>query len=484
MLVVVLAAGATWIMPAGNYDRLTYEASTDSFEIMNADSSYSVAASQQKLDELGVTVSIETLRSGSINKPVSIPGTYQKVDARPQGLLAIFSAPVKGMYEVIDIVLLVLIIGGFIGVFNHSGALDAGIAFLAGKLTGRESLLIIVAMILMAVGGSTFGMAEETLAFFPILVPVFLAAGYDRMVPLSVIFIGSSIGVMASTTNPFATIIASDAAGIDWTVGIYSRLTMWALGLTACIMFVVRYGNKVKKDPSKSILNSHGFENPFGTTHITEKVDRLSLKNFMLLSLFAGTFLIMIVGVSLLGWWLEEMTVLFLIAAIVLGLLQDTNEKEFIREFVTGAKELLGVTFIIGIARAVTIVLNEGNISDTMLYYLVGLVESSSSFVFLPGLLVVYFILALLISSTSGLAVVSMPIMSSLAQIIGVPVEEIVNAYQFGAGLMFFVSPTALILPSLAMVNVNYDTWLKFIWPLLGILFLMAVGVLWMGLLF
>ncbi len=484
MLVIVLAAGLTWLLPAGNYDTLTYKESEEVFEIHSKEGITQKPATQSVLNELGLPTELDKFTSGAIQKPVSVPGTYRKVEASPQGIMAIFLAPVKGMYQVIDIVLLVLMIGGFIGVFNHSGALNAGIAFLAGKLQGREGVLIVLITSLIAVGGTTFGMAEETLAFFPILVPVFLAAGYDLLVPMAVIFVGSSIGVMASTTNPFATIIASDAAGINWTIGLSSRIAMLVTGVTICVAYILRYGRKVQQDPTRSLLHGLDIQSPFSAVHTDKKVDRLPLKTILLLTLFGGAFLVMIIGVAFLGWWLEEMTVVFLIGAILIGLLQRTPEREFMQEFMNGAKDLLGVCFIIGIARGVTIIMNEGKISDTILYHAVQLVEGTSGFLFLPALMLVYFVLAIFISSTSGMAVVTMPIMSSLSQIIGVPVEEIVNAYQFGAGLMFFITPTGLILPSLAMVNVDYNIWIKFISKLLLMLALIAVAILWLGLYF
>jgi uncharacterized ion transporter superfamily protein YfcC len=484
MFVIVLAAAATWILPAGNYNTLSYNSGSDTFEMSTPDGATSFEASQSKLDELGIPVEIEKFRSGAIQKPISVPGTYSEIESNPQGIIAVFMAPIKGMYEVIDIVLLVLIIGGFIGVFNHSGALDEGIMFLADRLEGRESLLVIIVTTLIAIGGTTFGMAEETLAFYPILVPVFLAAGYDRLVPLAVIFIGSTMGTMASTTNPFSTIIASDAAGINWTVGIESRIAMLVIGTTACIIYIIRYGNKVRKDPTASFLHGKKGKNPFSAIHLDKKVSRLPLKTLLLLTIFAGTFAVMIYGVAFMSWWLEEMTVLFLISAIAIGFIQRTPERIFVKEFIDGAKDLLGVCLIIAVARGVTIIMNDGYISDTILHNAVQLVEGMSGFLFLPSLLVVFFVLTFFISSTSGLAVVSMPIMSSLSQIIGVPVEEIVNAYLFGAGLMFFISPTGLALPSLGMVNVDYDSWLKFIWPLVAILATVAVLILWAGLYF
>lgn len=483
MGVIIFAAIATWLLPAGNYSTISYNDAEDTFLIDSPDGTENMAATQETLDQLDITIGLDKFTSGELTRPVSVPGTYQMVEAAPQGFVDVFLAPIKGMYQVIDIVMLVLIIGGFIGVFNSSGALDLGIAALGRRLEGKENLLIIIVTFLIAVGGTTFGMNEETLAFYPILVPVFLAAGFDLLVPMAVIFIGSSIGVMASTINPFSTIIASNAAGINWTIGLASRMAMLIAGTTICIGYIIRYANKVRKDPSKSMLHGLGLKSPFEHIHVDKEARPLEAKTIFLLLLFGGTFLVMIIGFSSLGWWLEEATLLFLISAILMGILQRTPEKEFVSNFIDGAKDLLGVCFIIGIARGVTVIMNDGKISDTILFHAVQLVEGTSGFVFLPALMLVFFVMGFFISSTSGLAVVSMPIMSSLSQIIGVPTEEIVNAYLFGMGLMLFISPTGIILPSLAMVNVNYNTWLKFIWPLLLILAGISVVILWLGLL-
>lgn len=483
LIVIILSTLATWLIPAGRYDVLLYNEAQKQFIITSATGETALPAEEATLDRLGIPVALEKFTAGKIKKPVSIPGSYHPVDAEPLGVSDILFAPIKGTYEAIDIILFVLIIGGFMGVFNRSGAFDEGIAVLAKRLRGRESLLIIIVTALIALGGTTFGLAEETLAFYPLLVPVFLAAGYDLLVPVAVIFIGSSIGTMGSTVNPFATIVASDAAGINWTIGFYSRLAMLLLGTTACIFYILRYARSVKERPAHSLVNAPDKSNPATASSAHEQVVTVSTINKILLLLFALTFAVMIYGVSFLGWWFQEMTALFLLAAIIIGLLQRIGEHNFVDAFLAGARDLLGVSLIIGVARGVTIILSEGQISDTLLFYAAGLVEGSSAFVFLPALMLIFFLLTLFISSSSGLAVVTMPIMSSLSQLVGVPAEEIVNAYLFGFGLMTFITPTGLILPSLAMVNVSYNVWLKFIWPLLIILAVLATLILWSGLL-
>ena len=480
-IIIILSALATWLMHSGAYDTLSYNADNQTLVIHQESGNVSLKATQKSLDSLKLKIELSKFEEGKIRRPVSIPGTYHELDSEPQGLMAIIYAPLRGIYESIDIILFVLIIGGFIGVFTLSGAFDKGIGYLALRLKGREKWLIIILMILIAVGGTTFGMQEETIAFYPILVPIFLAAGYDLLVPVAAIFCASSMGIMGGVLNPFGTIIASDAAGVSWTVGLYSRLAMLIIGLVISIIYVVRYGERVKKNPEKSLLNGQNIKNPFSSIKVDKSISSLNSKTKLLLTLFALTFLIMIYGVSSLGWWFEEMTALFLVGAIILALIQRIGDDTFVKAFITGAKDLLGVAFIIGVARGITIVMNDGKISGTILNYASDAVSGTSGLLFLPVLMIVFFVLTLFISSSSGLALVSMPIMGALANIVGVPSEEIVNAYLFGFGLMTFVTPSGLILPSLSMVNVSYGTWLKFVWPLMAILGVVGVAILLTG---
>ena len=475
-IIIIISAVATWLMPAGSYETLTYE--SGQFMVnTNEGSIRSLPGTQGTLDSLGLKIDLAKFEEGKISKPVSIPGTYQEMDeSSPQGIWAIVSAPIKGVYNTIDIILFVLIIGGFIGVFAHSGAMDKGVNALSKTLEGREKWLIVLVTTLIALGATTFGMQEETIAFYPILVPIFMAAGYDLIVPVAAVYGGSCVGLMGAMINPFSTIIASDAAGVNWTVGIYSRLIMLVIGLIVIIVFIIRYAERVKKDPTQSILYGKDIKNPFASKEVVVKSESLSWRTRILLILFGLTFVVMIYGVSNLHWWFEEMTGLFLIAAVILGLIQRSGEHAFIQAFISGAKDLLGVSLIIGVARGITIIMDDGQISGTILNEASSLVGGVSGSLFLPILMIVFFVLSFFISSSSGLAVVSMPIMGALANVVGVPSEEIVNAYLFGFGLMQFITPAGIILSSLSMVNVPYNTWLKFIWPLM--LLLGGVGVL------
>ena len=475
-LVIVIAALATWLLPAGRYDMLRYDEARARLVVESPEGERVLPATQATLDSLGVRIALAKFEAGAIRRPVAIPGTYRREDKSAQGFLAVLRAPIRGLYEAIDVVLFVLVIGGFIEVFSRSGAFEVGIGILARRFAGREMWLIVILTSLFAAGGTIYGMAEETIAFYPLLVPIFLAAGFDVIVPLAVIFVGAGVGFMASTVNPFATIIASDAAGVGWTVGITGRLLMLALGLVVCIAYITRYARRVKADPTTSLVPGM-----VDVTKVPAAASRpgndhapMTWRVRLLLAVFALTFAVMIFGVSRLGWWFEEMTTLFLGSAILVGIVRGGGEKAFMDAFVKGAASLLGVALIIGIARGVTVVLNDGQISGTLLYHSSQAVQGMPRTAFVLALMLVFGGLSLFISSSSGMAVLTMPIMGSLATVVGVPSEQIVNAYLYGFGIMQLLAPTGMILPSLAMVDVPYSTWIRFVTPLMAMLAVLA----------
>jgi len=310
-----------------------------------------------------------------------------------------------------------------------------------------------------------------------------LAAGYDLLVPLAVIFAGTQLGTLSSFTNPFSTIIASNATGVNWSDGLAERILMFIVSTAVTIWYLVRYAQKVKRDPSKSIvLRIDGpISLPYEKINNDEVFTQLSLKTKLLLTIFLATFLTMISGVVWFDWWLTEMSALFLASAIVIAVVERINEKKFLDQFIKGAENLLVVAFIVGVARGVTIVLNNGHISDSILFYSAKLVSGMPPSLFIVVLLILYMGFTLFISSSSGMAVLTMPIIGGLAVIVNVPGREIVNTYLFGMGIMGFLTPTGLILPSLALANVSLKAWWKFIYPLLIILFILCALFLVIG---
>ncbi len=476
MLVTLLAAVATWLLPAGKYNTLSYEHG-DTFTVTQPTGEVQLPFTQHTLDSLHIRIPLNKFSEGAIRKPVSVPGTYHQLPEKAQGPVDVLQAPLRGITDTIDIVLFLLVIGGFMNVFHETGAMVKGLAYLSRYMKGQEAWLIIILTFLFSFGGSSFGMAEEALVFYPIMVPLFLAAGYDLLVPVAVIFGGTQLGVLSSFTNPFSTIIASNAAGVNWTDGLNGRLLLFVLSTGLTIWYIVRYAKKVKRNPAASLVNVYdGKAAPLHDALAAEETTDLKLERSTrwLLLLFLSTFLVMIAGVVFLDWWLLEMSTLFLASALLLALLLRMNESVFIARFIKGAEDMLGVAFIIGVARGVTIMLDEGQISDTILYHSAQLVGHMPPTLFVVVLLLLFMVFTLFISSSSGMAVLTMPIMGALAVMVNVPGREIVNAYLFGMGIMGFVTPTGLLLPSLALVNVSFRAWWRFIYPLLLLLFILC----------
>ncbi|MBZ9626054.1 YfcC family protein [Clostridium sp. FP2] len=480
-IVLIFAAVLTYVVPAGSYAKLKYDNEKIVFTVTNPDASVKeLPGTQDTLNKLKIKIDIEKFKDGSISKPVAIPDTYEKVKQNPQGLSNIIQAPIKGVYDTIDIIMFVFIIGGCIGVLNSSGAFDAGIASLSRITKGKEFILIIVVTILISIGGTTFGLAEETIALYPILVPVFMAAGYDAIVCIAALYMGSSIGTMFSTVNPFSSVIGSNAAGITFTQGLGMRGAGLLIATTITIIYIMKYGKKIKNDPTKSLIYSQKkeIEERFLKGYSEKEVPKFTFRRKLMLIIFALTFAVMIWGVSSQGWWFTEMTALFLVVGIGLGVISGLGEKEFVNKFIMGAADLVGVALVIGVARAINLIMENGVISDSILNMASGTVQGMNSKIFIIVILLLFILLGFFIPSSSGLAVLSIPIIAPLADTVGLPRDIIVSAYQYGQGLISFITPTGLILATLAMVDVTYDKWLKFIMPLMGYIGALAVVML------
>lgn len=462
-IVIIVAAVATWLLPAGKYNTISFE---NGQLIYQSDTSRTELAGEQAvLDSLNISIPLTAFENGSVRKPVAVPGSFHFITNNGQGVIDIIQAPVKGIIDSIDIILFLFMIGAFINVFQHTGALMNGLTALSERMKGRESWLIIILTFLFSFGGASYGMAEEALAFYPVIVPLFIAAGYDVVLPVAVLFGGTQLGTLASFSNPFSTIIASNASGVNWTNGIMERILMFVLSTAIAIGYFIWYAKRVKQNPAKS-YQPVGIPIPFLKPG-SDQPGRLTRKQKLLLIIFLLTFLVMIGGVVFYNWWLTEMSALFLAATLLTGIIQRTGENRFIDQFVKGAESMVGVALIIGIARGVTIVLNEGHISDSILYFTSEMVSGLPPSLFITGLFFVFMILTLFISSSSGMAVLTMPIIGGLGVMANIPLREIVNAYLFGMGVMGFMSPTGLMLPSIEIVHVSVRAWWRFIYPLM-----------------
>jgi uncharacterized ion transporter superfamily protein YfcC len=438
-----------------------------------------------------------------------IPGTYHEVASHPARILVdSLTAPINGLYGIedakgninyynsgtlfgaIDIALFIIVIGGFLGVTMKTGAIQAGIGSLVERMRGRERWMIPVLMSVFALGGTSYGMAEESLAFYALVITVMIAAGYDALTGAAIVLLGCGIGVIGSTVNPFATGIASGIAGVSISDGIIGRLVILIVGLAIGIFFVLRYAERVKKDPTKSVVYDLKEENEARFRAERQSgVIELTATHKVILAVFALAFVVMIYGVipwEDLGipfptwwWWFPEMTASFLLFAIIIGLIGRMGEGVLTSSFVDGARDLLGVALIIGIARGITVIMNNGQITDTVLHWVERALGDTGEAAFAIVMFALFLPLSFLIPSSSGLATLAMPITAPLAGFVNVSAALVVTAYQSASGIMnLFIPTSAVVMGGLAIARVPYGTYLRWVWPLLAMLTGLVVVVL------
>ena len=254
-IILILAAILTYIVPSGKFSRLTYDESTRDFIITDHnDETKAIPATQEVLNDLHIQLDLSKFEDGTIKKPIAIPGTYVQIEQQPQGVVDVIKSPIIGVMDSVDIMIFVLILGGIIGLVNKVGAFDAGIGALSKKTKGKEFILVVLVFALTTLGGTTFGLAEETIAFYPILMPIFLISGFDAITCIAAIYMGSSIGTMFSTVNPFSVVIASNAAGINFTSGLKFRIVVLIIGSIITLAYMYWYAKKVNQDPKNSLV--------------------------------------------------------------------------------------------------------------------------------------------------------------------------------------------------------------------------------------
>ena len=442
-LLLILVAAATWLIPAGAYDYVD---------------------------------------------GVPVAGSYHLIQGNPQGVGAVMKAAFSGFFDAVDVCVFILMVGGFLGVVMKTGAVDAGVANTIRMLGGREKWLIPLLMVLFGLGGTTYGMWEETMAFYPLLLPVFLAAGYDAVVGISVILLGAGAGVISSTVNPFATGIAAGFAGVSLGDGILLRVIQWVIFEGAAIWFVMAYAAKVKKNPSRSVVG-------VGAGKIQVSMDEtvpFTPRRKAIMAVFTLVFLVMIYAVipfdemglplPALGWWFPELSALFLAGGILVGLMDRMREAEIAETFVAGCTDLLGVAFIIGISRGITVLMNDGGITDTVLHWGEQVLAGTGPVAFVLLVYLLYLPLTILIPSSSGLATLSIPIIAPLGQFAGVGGSLVVTAFQSASGLVNLITPTAaVVMGALALGHVPYERWVRYVWKLILYFTLLTVVLLVAG---
>jgi|tagenome__1003787_1003787.scaffolds.fasta_scaffold20904468_2 uncharacterized ion transporter superfamily protein YfcC len=396
------------------------------------------------------------------------------------------------LYGSAAIFFFVLAVGAFITVTMKTQAIQTGIGRLAVRFRHSGSVLIAILMCVFAVGGTSYGMWEETLGFFVLLVPLTLALRYDRMVACAIVFLGAGSGVIGSTVNPFATGVASDAAGTSIGDGIGLRIALWVVLVSCAIAYVLWYARRISKDPAKSVVGISSAD-AADAESIVSDVPKLTTRQTIVLTLFGGTFAVMIYGFipwndlwqegfgkdfplpTFADFYFPEAVVLFLLMAVVVGVIAGLGEEGTVTTIIAGASDFIGAALIIVFARGITVVMRNTYMTDTVLHWMENAVSGLSSGAFAILAFIVNIPIAFLVPSSSGHAALVMPILAPLADFAGVSRSIIVTAYQSASGLVNLVTPTsAVVMGGLALSKVGYNRYLKFVWPFVALVFVVC----------
>lgn len=416
-------------------------------------------------------------------RTVVIPGTYHEVESNPQGFGDLFTSPIKGIIDAVETIGFVLIVGGAFGIINRTGAVEAGIGKAAKAFGNKELFIIPICMILFGLGGTTFGMCEETLPFYMVLIPLMMQLGYDSLTGLSIVYIGAAAGTCASTVNPFSVGLAQSLAQLPVGSGIAYRGIIWVIMMAIAIAFVMLYARKVKKNPEKSVVYDLDIQN---RKHILG--DEASIKNFTkrdgaVLTIFCGGLGVMVWGILAQGWYTQEISMIFMIIGVFGGIAGGLKEDEIADSFIDGAKDLIYAALVIGLARAIVIVAQDGKIIDTILNGAANLLGGLPKVVFINLMMFVQNAISFFIPSSSGHAALTIPIMAPLSDLVGVSRQNIITAYQFGTGITNFITPTnGVLMACLAMVKIPWIKFVKFVLPLIGIFVVIGVISVTVGL--
>ncbi len=423
----------------------------------------------------------------------------------------ILMAPILGFENAIDVAIFIMILGGLLAVVNKTGALETGVKVLVKKLKGRELLLIPILMFIFSIGGTTYGMLEETVGFYVLLAATMMAAGMDPLVGSAVVLLGAGSGVLGSTINPFATGAAISSLPEYMTANqgiiILIAVALWITTYAISVGFVLRYAKKVKADKGSTFLTlreQKAAEKKFGNYANKDTDPVLSGKQKVTLVLFALTFLVMIIGFIPWGefvsenafngivkytswltgfgigeWWFYDAALWFLIMAIIIGIVNKMGEKTLVDTFIDGADDMIGVILIIGLARGVSVLMGVTYLDNYIIYNASDLLAKLPEFIFIPLNYILHIFLSILVPSSSGLASLSTPIIAPLAHQLAYNTEVTVMTMVASNGLVNLITPTCgAIMGGLALAKVEYSTWFKWAAKVVGTIFLVNILIL------
>lgn len=454
---MVIFAVLTWIVPSGSYQR-------------------------QEVNGREVTVAGTYERS---EKTYIDEETGDEVDLR-QGVFDVLQAPTRGIQEAIEVVAFILIVGGSFQVITKTGAITSGMGRVVRRFKNKDILIIPIAMVLFALGGTSFGMAEETLPFFAIFMPIMMAMGFDSMTAFMVVFVGARTGYIASTINPFNVLIAQGILGIQGNPQLWLRMIAWVVLTAVAITWVVLYARRVKKNPESSIT----FEDD-----IAKKVEFAADESALdaeftgrqkgVLAVFIAGMCLIIWGLVTQGWYMNEISAVFLAMGLLAGVIAGFSQDVIAQEFVAGIADFAFSAIVVGLARGILVIASDGMIIDTILNALATGLGGIPAVLFTTLLYAVENLLAILVPSSSGLAALTAPIFGPLTELMGLNPEAAVWALSMGSATMSLICPTsAILVAGLGVCKIKLGQWWKTVWKfflvvsLINIVFVAISGLI------
>lgn len=454
---MVIFAVLTWIVPSGSYQR-------------------------QEVNGREVTVAGTYEQS---EKTYIDEETGDEVDLR-QGVFDVLQAPTRGIQEAIEVVAFILIVGGSFQVITKTGAITSGMGRVVRRFKNKDILIIPIAMVLFALGGTSFGMAEETLPFFAIFMPIMMAMGFDSMTAFMVVFVGARTGYIASTINPFNVLIAQGILGIQGNPQLWLRMIAWVVLTAVAITWVVLYARRVKKNPESSIT----FEDD-----IAKKVEFAADESALdaeftgrqkgVLAVFIAGMCLIIWGLVTQGWYMNEISAVFLAMGLLAGVIAGFSQDVITQEFVAGIADFAFSAIVVGLARGILVIASDGMIIDTILNALATGLGGIPAVLFTTLLYAVENLLAILVPSSSGLAALTAPIFGPLTELMGLNPEAAVWALSMGSATMSLICPTsAILVAGLGVCKIKLGQWWKTVWKfflvvsLINIVFVAISGLI------
>ncbi len=440
-ILIILASLASYIIPAGEYERVTME---DGREVID-------------------------------------PGTFEVVESTPVGIFDFMFAIPTGFIETAEIVFGILMIGGMFAVIERTGIISLGVGKLANAFSNRGLLVIPILMIPFAIITTFTGQIELSLVYLPAILPLMLRLGFDKVTAAGTVLISTIAGFAVALTAPANLGVSQSISQLPLYSGMGYRIVILTIILLVGILFVVRYARKVRSNPKLSITYGDDDSNrhaAMGVTDGQQATTRQKLASLVVLVAFG----VLLWGLFEHGWYFLELSGLYIMTGIIVGLVSGLKISQISESFVEGFKNILLGAMVVGIARGVAVVLNDGNIMDTIIYAAGNLVEAMPSGITATIMLIVQALLNFLIPSGSGQAMVTMPIMSGLADLSGVTRQTAVLAFLFGDGFSNIFYPTSgYFMAVLAVAGIKWEKWIKFIWPLLLIWYGLAIVFLFIA---